>query len=67
MADTIRGNFPDSICTDCGKKGCLFFHCGPLVPPDSSGMKGFCGPCWDTRQEYYLKNGKPMPIPDLSS
>ena len=56
MADTILGDFPDSICSDCGKKGCTYKHWGPLAPDG----KSFCLECWHKRVDYYNKYGKPL-------
>ena len=60
MADTIRGDSPKTKCSDCGEKGTVFRHWGPLVP---SGVVGdFCIECWGTRQDHYLDHGIPKPI-----
>ncbi len=61
MTDTSEGHFPDAICTDCGKKGCLFIHWGRLVP--DGVPHGFCRGCFDTRQTYYRQHQEPMPLP----
>jgi len=50
VADTVRGDFPDSICADCGAKGCVFKHWGPLVVPFGE-RASFCGACFSTRHE----------------
>jgi len=47
MADTARGNWPEVECDDCGKKGVIFQHWGPLVPPGAVGK--FCGECLNLR------------------
>lgn len=47
MADTIRGNFSDQTCSDCGEKGCVFKHWGSLVPPGVIGY--FCAFCMNVR------------------
>jgi hypothetical protein len=49
MADTERGDFPNEICSDCGEKGCIFKHWGPLVPEGKIGS--FCGYCWTRRNK----------------
>ena len=49
MPDTMRGDFPDEICSDCGEKGCVFKHWGPLVPEEDMGS--FCGYCWTRRDK----------------
>ena len=56
MRDTIRGSFPEKICSDCGKRGCWFLHRGPLVPKGESGY--FCWFCWLLRQTF--NRGKPL-------
>ncbi len=61
MADTIRGDFPNSTCSDCGKKGCTFSHWGPLVPPGKSGS--FCGDCWQRRTDHYNVHRTALPLP----
>lgn len=58
IADTIRGSFPEKICSDCGKKGCMFSHWGPLVPKGESGS--FCWFCWSLRQT--VNRRKPLGI-----
>lgn len=61
MADTMRGDFPKVICSDCGVEGCVFKHWGPLVP---SGVVGsFCWDCWDDRRAtVHDKNEEPKPL-----
>jgi len=56
MADTTRGDFPEAICSDCGKKGCCFKHWGPRVPNGKLGS--FCWFCWGGRQTF--NSGKPL-------
>ena len=58
IADTIKGSFPEKICSDCGKKGCLFIHWGPLVPSGESGT--FCPLCMSFRQSVNMK--KPLGV-----
>lgn len=53
MPDTIRGDFPDTICSDCGEKGCVFRHWGPLVPEGKVG--DFCGYCWTRRDKLGMR------------
>lgn len=31
MADTLRSDFPDRYCANCGSKGCHIKHWGPLM------------------------------------
>lgn len=31
MADTMRSDFPDSYCANCGSKGCHILHWGPIM------------------------------------
>ena len=60
MADTILDDFSESICADCGKKGCDYRHWGPLVPPGSALF--LCLDCWNVRGDYYNKHGVAKPI-----
>lgn len=60
MADTLRGDWPDSTCTDCGKKGVVFRHWGPLAPVGM--LVTNCAECWRERVAYYEKNGTPKPL-----
>jgi hypothetical protein len=60
MADTVRGWFPYTKCTDCFQEGVSFKHWGPIVPPQIRGE--FCDGCWDIRHHYYETNGKPLPV-----
>jgi len=60
MADTIRADFADATCSDCGTKGCCIKHWGPLVPSGKTGQ--FCGECWNARVDHYEKTGKAKPI-----
>jgi len=61
MADTSKANFSHVICTDCGKKGCLFLHWGRLVPDEVP--HGFCETCMTKRIDYYNQHNEPMPLP----
>lgn len=70
MADTIRGDWPDMECRDCGVKGCMFVHWGPLVP-SVAGKVGLCGECWTLRDDS-LSSGKAVPpvgyrLPDVKA
>jgi len=56
MADTIRGDFPDKKCSDCGETGCCFKHWGSLIPDGEIGF--FCPFCFSVRS----KSGKPIPL-----
>lgn len=60
MGDTIRGNFKDISCSDCGEKGCEFKHGGPLVPEGEFGS--FCSFCWTERNDAYEKGENPRPL-----
>lgn len=61
MADTVRGDFPDVACSDCGEVGGVCFrHWGPLVPAGERGY--FCGYCWSTRHEDAEQNRPPRPL-----
>lgn len=31
MADTMRSDFPDKFCANCGSKGCHILHWGPIM------------------------------------
>lgn len=42
MADTVRGDFSDKFCADCGHKGCYIKHYGPLCPDSSVGYFDQC-------------------------
>lgn len=60
MADTVRGDFPDSYCSDCGRRGCALFHWGPLVPEGKTGY--FCAPCFRQRGEDRDSGKEPTPL-----
>lgn len=63
MADTVRGDFPNLICSDCGEKGCGFKHRsddGALVPKGEFGY--FCGFCWQQRNEAYDSGESAKPL-----
>ena len=47
MADSVRADFPDEKCSDCGEMGCCFKHWGPLVPEGKIGF--FCSFCFSER------------------
>ena len=58
MADTLRGNFLNIPCSDCGKVGKVCFkHWGPLVPAGKVG--GFDIECWRARMDDG-NNGRPV-------
>lgn len=46
MADTIRGDFPDEKCDDCGQGDVIFHHWGPLT---NGVFKKLCGGCMGKR------------------
>lgn len=60
MHDTEIGNFPDEICSDCGEKGVIFKHSGPLVPQGQTGF--FCAFCWLKRQERKERGEPQLPL-----
>lgn len=64
MADTIRGDFPDTNCSDCGVKGCVISHSGPLVPPGQTG--NFCAMCFTIRNWDSKKGRLPRSLGTLS-
>ena len=63
MADTMRGDFPTTPCSDCGDKELgqvCFKHWGPLVQP---GTVGFFGPnCWEARRQDSRMGREPRPL-----
>lgn len=60
MADTVRGDFSNEECSDCGKKGCVVKHWGPLVPPGEVAY--LCDPCLSLRNNSYEKGEDPKPL-----
>ena len=60
MTDTIREYEAQEKCSDCGKLGVHFTHCGELVPPGFRGK--FCGLCWKARLDFFFRQGTPKPI-----
>ena len=60
MADTLRGDFQDKKCSDCGEMGCCFQHWGPLVPNGKTGS--FCGFCWTERINANDRGENPKPL-----
>jgi hypothetical protein len=56
---TVRRNFPEEHCHDCGKKGCTVEHSGPYVPRGTTGR--FDEECWKKRMEYRTDTKEPMP------
>ena len=65
MADTMLGDFPELICSDCGEKGCIYKHWGPLVPKGEIGT--FCSFCWgvrDKRGDRHPLGVQPPGIPE---
>jgi hypothetical protein len=59
MVDTIRGWNENATCSDCGAKGTLFKHWGPLVP-NGKPMQ-LCSLCWMQRTAYYKHHGVAKP------
>lgn len=49
--ETILHNFCNVICNDCGKRGCVVAHNGPMVPKGKTGY--FCKDCWNSRVDGY--------------
>lgn len=49
MVDTLRGDFVDEKCSDCGELGCIIKHWGFLVPKGEKGC--FCVFCWNERMK----------------
>lgn len=59
--DTEVGHFPDTECSDCGKKGGVRRkHWGPMVPPNTVGF--FDMPCWLARVEDYCLGERVRPL-----
>jgi hypothetical protein len=63
MPDTMRRDFPDKPCSDCGdiEKGLVYLkHWGPLVP---TGETGYFGPvCFEARQRESHAGFDPRPL-----
>jgi len=60
MADTVLGEMPEATCSDCGTKGCVYRHWGPLVPRGKVGQ--FCIECWRKRVDHYNRHGSALPM-----
>jgi hypothetical protein len=60
MADTMRVNCPGEDCSDCGTKGVVIKHWGPLVRPGDVGS--FCPECWTIRDESGKINENAEPL-----
>ena len=61
MPDTLRKDFPNVRCSDCGKIGEVFLkHWGPLVPPGIVGF--FDEECFKARRDDYLANRPVRPL-----
>ena len=61
MADTMRGDFGDTPCSDCGERGGVYLkHWGPLVPPGAVGF--FDGPCFFIRRHERDLGRVPRPL-----
>lgn len=63
MGDTVRGDFSDKICSDCGEKGCVFKHRsddGALMK--KGAFANFCVFCWVERNEAYSRGEEPKPL-----
>lgn len=63
MPDTMIKPMPETVCDDCGNKGCRFTHWGPLVPEGVHAV--LCETCWQKRQDYYAANGQPKAMPPV--
>lgn len=61
MPDTVRGDFSDQICSDCGEGNVEYKHWGPLVPLGASGC--FDQKCITERAlRFKLNIGPPVPL-----
>lgn len=61
MPDTVRGDFSDQICSDCGEGNVEFKHWGPLVPSGAVGC--FDQKCITERAlRLNLRIGLPVPL-----
>jgi len=63
MADTTMGSFSNAVCI-CGRKGCVMWRCGPLVPPGKSWYL-----CLETCREltdYYHEHGTYKPENEIN-
>ena len=60
MVDTVLGAFADKACSDCGEKGCVVVHNGPLVPKGKIGH--FCAFCWQERNKCFEKGETQKPL-----
>ncbi len=63
MPDTLRGDFPDKNCSDCGavEKGLVYIkHWGPLVPPNTTGWFGPV--CIEARRNENREGFDPRPL-----
>jgi hypothetical protein len=60
MADTIRGDFPNTPCSDCGGGEVCIQHSGPLVPAGVTGF--FCQPCVNERNEEWQAKQEPRAL-----
>ncbi|MFA5714486.1 MAG: hypothetical protein WC998_01935 [Candidatus Paceibacterota bacterium] len=60
MADTQRGDFPNTPCSDCGELGTTFQHTGRLVPEGEKG--NFCLFCWKQRMLIVDRKESPKPL-----
>lgn len=60
MVDTLRGDFPEKKCSDCGILGCDFKHWGSMVPKGKEGY--FCWFCWNERVDGKTKTKTVKPL-----
>ena len=60
MVDTVRGDFADEVCSDCGEQGCIFVHNGPLVLKGEMGH--FCAFCWHERNRCFKEGEIQKPL-----
>ena len=60
MADTAIQEKPNTLCSDCGKKGTSISHWGPMVPPGEVG--DFCVRCFRERVLRDRQRFEPWPL-----
>lgn len=60
MADTLRADFPDQSCSDCGENKVIFKHWGELTPDGVTGY--FCPKCLEQRKTEKSQGLKPKAL-----
>ena len=61
MPDTIRGDFKDTPCSDCGERGGVYLkHWGPLVPAGATAFLDSL--CFFIRQEDFNRGRPPKAL-----